>query len=1014
MGINSWFKLEGAKSGQVFIAGGYIPAEVPKKDNDKVTTVDLDSDLASALTRQQQMIDEEGTADRSQYVPKMSVQTVKIDDDLQSALKKQQKKIDVAQEKAELDVRPEEMKDESSVTETKDNKTQEKKSEEGRITTGMKSGIIPTEEEGFAKLGIREVVVEVIAGRNLEKSGMFGKADPYVTMTYGKEKHISNVINNNLNPEWNFKESLMTDANSSERVVIEVYDMDTVTRDDPMGSVELEIEDLEKLRDGQWIPLQGCKSGEIFIAATLPSSEFESTKEADPSSKETFTSDSATSQRDPKKDDKQGGGVRGVKAILTEEKQPDEDFEEAMLRRQQKLQEKETGADLSLEGKSVETTVEYDEDLEVAMERQQQKIESMTEKDFSAIKSAASPTGVQLDTDLEAAMKKRQMKIDQMKEGEFKDVTASSSVTTVKHDNDFEAAMNNRKAKIGEKVDDDQSSTSEVSEASTVKAVTVHEFKSEEEHIQMDEERMTKISLIQSQSEFYSDSEIERTVSSVLDNSAQAVVIEIPQKNLDGRFQTEDPSKSEDESTNNEIGEINVSPDVMIVDRNPQGDEQTIKLRVVGARKLKKSGMFGKADPYVTISYGELKFKSNVVKNNLNPEWKFDNIFTISDNISNEILLEVYDKDTVSKDDFMGKISVSTTDITKLKQGQWIPLQGTKSGEIFIACDVITDANVSAIVDDKEANNFARQPAGISELPKGSETAGSVIHKSQTPEEESQSKKLEGMKTTDNIDPSMRKTQDASAADIQTRTAYGAEYKTSIPEDISQHSELKGKDSLPKERTLKLTVISARKLKKSGLFGKADPYVALTYGSHKAKSSVVKNNLNPEWNFDNLLTINEKVSDEVLLEVYDKDTGSKDDFMGRGSLPISELTTLKQGQWIPLQKTKSGEICLSCVFVSDLESSGASGDRDAFERVESVEELETATLTDVETKKVGNQAGGIRAVKELLSAEKKPKDEFEHAKSSPGEADTQQRVASEAQFRAEDVKDELHLTVESA
>merc|ERR1719234_1691093 len=518
--------------------------------------------------------------------------------------------------------------------------------------------------------------------------------------------------------------------------------MDTVTRDDPMGSVELEIADLEQLRGGQWIPLQGCKSGEIFIAATLPSSESESTEESDPSSKETFTSDSATSQRDPKKDEKQGGGVRGAKATLSEDKQPDEDFEEAMLRRQQKL----TGADVSLEGKNTEATVEYDEDLEVAMERQQQKIESMTEKDFSAIKSAASPTGVQLDTDLEAAMKKRQMKIDQMKEGEFK-------------------------------------------------AVTVHKFKSEEEHIQMDEERMTKFSLTQSQSEFYSDSEIERTVSSVLDNSAQAVVIEIPQKNLDGRFQTEDPSKSEDESTNKEIGEISVSPDVMIVDRSPQREEQTIKLRAVGARKLKKSGMFGKADPYVTISYGELKFKSNIVKNNLNPEWNFDNIFTISDNISNEILLEVYDKDTVSKDDFMGKISLSTNDVTKLKQGQWIPLQGTKSGEIFIACDIITDANVSTIVDDKEANNFARQPAGISELPEDSKTAGSVIHKSQTPEEEVQSKNLEGMTKTDNIDSSIRQTDVASAADVQTRTADGAEKKTSIPDSISQHSG---------ERTLKL------------------------------------------------------------------------------------------------------------------------------------------------------------------------------------------------------------------
>merc|ERR1712181_926 len=338
------------------------------------------------------------------------------------------------------------------------------------------------------------------------------------------------------------------------------------------------------------------------------------------------------------------------------------------------------------------------------------------------------------------------------------------------------------------------------------------------------------------------------------------------------------------------------------------------------------------------------------------------------------LLLEVYDKDTVSKDDFMGKISLSTTDIKKLKQGQWIPLQGTKSGEIFIACDIITDANVSGIVDDKEANNFARQP----ELPKDGKTAGSVIHKSQTPEAEVQSN-LEEMTTTDNIDSSMRHPHDASAADVKTRTADGAENKTSIPDSISHHSELKEKDVLSKERTLKLTVISARKLKKSGLFGKADPYVALTYGSHKTKSSVVKNNLNPEWNFDNLLTINEKASDEVLLEVYDKDTGSKDDFMGRVSLPISELTTLKQGQWIPLQKTKSGEICLSCVFVSDLETSG---DRDAFERVESVEELETATLTDVETKKAGKQAGGIRAVKELLSAEKKPEDDFEHTESS--------------------------------
>merc|ERR1719192_1801211 len=551
-------------------------------------------------------------------------------------------------------------------------------------------------------------------------------------------------------------------------------------------------------------------------------------------------------------------------------------------------------------------------------------------------------------------MKKRQMKIDQMKEEEFKDVTASAGVTTVKHDNDFEAAMKKRKAKIGEKVEGDQSLTSEVSEASTVKAVTVHEFKSEEHNIQMSEERTTKMALVQSHTEFYSDSEIEQSLGSVLDNSAQAVVIEVPQKNFDGRFQTEDPHKSEEESTNKEIGEISVSPAVLILDKNSKQDEQTIKLRVTGARNLKKSGMFGKADPYVTISYGELKLKSNVVKNNLNPEWNFDNVLTISDNISKEILLEVYDKDTVSKDDFMGKIPLSTSEVIKLQAGQWIPLQGTKSGEIFVACDIVTDDNVSSMVDDKEAKNYA----GILEPGKDNNSA---IRKSASPVESLQNRSLKEEKASDEIDPSTKRTSAEVAASPQERM-----------EISSQISESKGEEILSKDVTMKLTVIAARKLKKTGLFGKADPYVALSYGTQKTKSNVVKNSLNPEWNFESLLTLNENASDEVLLEVYDKDTGSKDDFMGKVSLQIAELKKMKQGQWIPLQKTKSGEVCLSCDFMKGHTTSTATEERDTFERVESVEELETATLTDLRIKK----GGGSRAVKELLSAPKRSQEDL--------------------------------------
>merc|ERR1712013_861084 len=150
--INSWFKLEGAKSGQVFVAGGYIPAELPRKEAaaEKVAKVALDSELATALTKQQQKIEEDRTVDRSQHVPKMSVQTIKIDDDLQSALKKQQRKIDVEEEKERQNLEQEASND----------------VREGSI--GRKAAeTIPAEKEELE--GRKKVEVEVVAARNLQK-----------------------------------------------------------------------------------------------------------------------------------------------------------------------------------------------------------------------------------------------------------------------------------------------------------------------------------------------------------------------------------------------------------------------------------------------------------------------------------------------------------------------------------------------------------------------------------------------------------------------------------------------------------------------------------------------------------------------------------------------------------------------------------------------------------------------------------------------------------------------------
>merc|ERR1712226_1677840 len=68
-------------------------------------------------------------------------------------------------------------------------------------------------------------------------------------------------------------------------------------------------------------------------------------------------------------------------------------------------------------------------------------------------------------------------------------------------------------------------------------------------------------------------------------------------------------------------------------------------------------------------------------------------VFNVTAKSPKEILLEVFDKDTVTKDDFMGRVSVLISDIPKLRQGCWIPLKDCKSGEVFLSGEIISSTS---------------------------------------------------------------------------------------------------------------------------------------------------------------------------------------------------------------------------------------------------------------------------------------------------------------------------------
>merc|ERR1712106_1092539 len=113
-----------------------------------------------------------------------------------------------------------------------------------------------------------QIYITIIKARDIEKKGNFGKADPYVKMTLGKQKAKSATVKNNHNPEWNFKATFDVDQNTKEGINIAVLDED-FGKDDSLGSTILEISKVQEHNNllNQWIPLEKCKSGELLLSA---------------------------------------------------------------------------------------------------------------------------------------------------------------------------------------------------------------------------------------------------------------------------------------------------------------------------------------------------------------------------------------------------------------------------------------------------------------------------------------------------------------------------------------------------------------------------------------------------------------------------------------------------------------------------------------------------------------------------------------------------------------------------
>uniref|UniRef100_A0A0E0CY51 C2 domain-containing protein n=1 Tax=Oryza meridionalis TaxID=40149 RepID=A0A0E0CY51_9ORYZ len=165
---------------------------------------------------------------------------------------------------------------------------------------------------------------------------------------------------------------------------------------------------------------------------------------------------------------------------------------------------------------------------------------------------------------------------------------------------------------------------------------------------------------------------------------------------------------------------------------------------------------------------------------------------------------------------------------------------------------------------------------------------------------------------------------------------------------------------------LTVTVVRAESLKNKELIGKSDPYVVLYIRPmFKEKTSVIDDNLNPEWNETFSLIAEDKETQHLILQVFDEDKLKQDKRLGIAKLPLNDLE-MESVQEINLQLLSS----LDTTKVKDKKDRGVLTIKvlyHPFTKAEALEALELEKKTVEERRKTKEETAAVSGAADAAS-----------------------------------------------
>ena len=126
------------------------------------------------------------------------------------------------------------------------------------------------------------ISLTVHRAKKMKKRNCIMKANAYVVIKLGQEKHKSETVNNSRNPTWNYDVTLDIMMDSPRQISFQVFD-DDAGHEVTLGNMTLDTDAIikkEKL-ENLWTRLENCKSGELIISAKFTPMPVDETKEAE-------------------------------------------------------------------------------------------------------------------------------------------------------------------------------------------------------------------------------------------------------------------------------------------------------------------------------------------------------------------------------------------------------------------------------------------------------------------------------------------------------------------------------------------------------------------------------------------------------------------------------------------------------------------------------------------------------------------------------------------------------------